>query len=675
MSISEVVKDWNIWMYKLLFNNLCVKKHITLYDYNEFERVHNNEFHGDIYEAILRKFQKNVFLKTMPWSTLEDFLNRVTAYQELEKNKNILKFYGITVSDPSKFMLVLEYTNNGSLQKYLKDNFKNLNWNTKLSFAKQIASLIMYLHSKDIIHGSLSSKNIFVHNGNIKLNRLEISKNITEINNLTERLFQPNQYYDPKITKLISSLKHKKSLDIYSLGIILLEIFNGILDNLSQKIDLINYLLFKENIQSGISYELIKLCKDCLQPNETDRPSIQEIVNCLDKIDLKIKQNELISPAKRIKLENSKFCNNIESKDIEYKPMFVPIITRGDEFLFNLFDFFYNTLESQHLDLIKFIIKKYLKEINKNPAMLLYQLIKYPHRIYFTSLIGFLYQYGIGTSVDYQLALEYYLQAINEIIISSNKNSSVFPIEFLIRNNKSSGLILLGNLYLEGRGVKKNIHKAFHLFTKCAEEGSSRALVLIGFCYENNKIIAENKRRRQIFETYLKSAEQGNTTGFCKLGNCYLEGIGTEVDKSKGYNYCLESARRGNIVALHMLGRCYYNGDGVHRDVQKAFEYFMECTKFGFVDGQNDVAICYENGCGIEINKKESLKWYLISAENGKTESQRTLGNYYKDGTVTLRNMIKSIYWFQKAREGKDTYSSGILDEFIDSVDRIDPNS
>ncbi|CAG8435023.1 7260_t:CDS:2 [Diversispora eburnea] len=162
MSIPEVVKDWNVWMYKLLFNNLCVKKHITLYYYNEFERVHNNEFHGDIYEAILRKFQKKVFLKTMPWSTLEDFLNRV------------------------------------------------------------------------------------------------------------------------------------------------------------------------KNIQSGISYELIKLCKDCLQHNETDRPSIQEIVNCLDKIDSKIKQNEFISSAKRIKLENSKFCNDIEN--IEYEPMFtpfIPIITRA----------------------------------------------------------------------------------------------------------------------------------------------------------------------------------------------------------------------------------------------------------------------------------------------------------------------------------------------------------
>ena len=50
-------------------------------------------------------------------------------------------------------MIIIEYVNEGSLHQYLKTNFQKMDWNAKLNLAKQIANVLMFLHSNDIIHG------------------------------------------------------------------------------------------------------------------------------------------------------------------------------------------------------------------------------------------------------------------------------------------------------------------------------------------------------------------------------------------------------------------------------------------------------------------------------------------------------------------------------------------
>ncbi len=55
-------------------------------------------------------------------------------------------------------MLIMEYANCGTLRQYLSRNFENMDWNIKLSFAKQIASAVYCLHFHEIVHGDLVSR-------------------------------------------------------------------------------------------------------------------------------------------------------------------------------------------------------------------------------------------------------------------------------------------------------------------------------------------------------------------------------------------------------------------------------------------------------------------------------------------------------------------------------------
>ena len=54
-------------------------------------------------------------------------------------------------------MLIMEYANCGTLRQYLSRNFENMDWNIKLSFAKQIASAVYCLHEHEIVHRDLVS--------------------------------------------------------------------------------------------------------------------------------------------------------------------------------------------------------------------------------------------------------------------------------------------------------------------------------------------------------------------------------------------------------------------------------------------------------------------------------------------------------------------------------------
>ena len=64
----------------------------------------------------------------------------------------------LLVGSNGKYLLVLEYADNGTLRNYLQQNSKSINWDLKLRFAYEIASAILCLHENNIVHRDLVTK-------------------------------------------------------------------------------------------------------------------------------------------------------------------------------------------------------------------------------------------------------------------------------------------------------------------------------------------------------------------------------------------------------------------------------------------------------------------------------------------------------------------------------------
>ncbi|RIB16725.1 kinase-like domain-containing protein, partial [Gigaspora rosea] len=123
--------------------------------------------------------------------------------------------------------MVLQYADEGNLRIYLEKNFTRLQWTDKLRIAKEIINGLLFLHSIDIIHRDLHSKNILIHKNQAKIADFGLSRQTNDTSMTSNSqvhgilaYVEPQCIADPKY-------KRDKKSDVYSFGVILWEISSG----------------------------------------------------------------------------------------------------------------------------------------------------------------------------------------------------------------------------------------------------------------------------------------------------------------------------------------------------------------------------------------------------------------------------------------------------------------
>ncbi|RHZ75049.1 hypothetical protein Glove_217g4 [Diversispora epigaea] len=663
-------KEWETWMDNLIIKDAIQKENIPFYQYSEFENV--KLIGRNVCEAIFKTSQKTVALKCVSLNdeaTLDNLINEIKKHRKLEIHDSILKLNGITKQENTKnLMIVFEYANNGSLRQYLKSNFRKLDWNAKLNLAKQIANILMYLHSNDIIYGRLNSENILIHNGNIKLNVFGITKIISNSLKFLTNNLGPMQYMymDPQYLELFN-ITGKKSSDIFGLGIILWEISSGnppFEMESSSNIDLLNNIAKgkRETEISGTPHKYKEIYTDCWKHNGNSRPDIFQVIKNLSEIIISDARIEFETPQSQpynvsdVKLENL----NMENEEPKIKPdLPFDVTTEVNGFISDLIEFFISISKNQFRTAQPIMIKNYFSERKKNPVEIFYEMIRHPSYYWFTSLIGFFYQHGIGTVTDNQMAFKFFNSTANKIIDTPSFNSS----SSLYNINIEISAVSLANMYLYGLGVEKNTNKAFQIYSKVADEGSLVALNNMAHCYYSGFGVEKNQEKA--IELYLKAAEKGYILAQSNAGSCYQNGTGIEKDETKGFQYYMKSARAGNISSMCKVGYCYENAIGVGKDIKEAFKWYLKAAEKEHEISQYNVGIYYKNGYGINIDQVKAFEWYKKSAENDYDKGQYMLGKCFYEGFGTKKDTIKAIYWLNKANENGDTNAIKLLEEII----------
>lgn len=90
----------------------------------------------------------------------KNFLKEVAVLRSLSHN-NVLRFIGVLYKD-KKLHLLTEFISGGTLKELIHDSGLPLPWEQRVSFAKDIACGMSYLHSMNIIHRDLNSHNCLV---------------------------------------------------------------------------------------------------------------------------------------------------------------------------------------------------------------------------------------------------------------------------------------------------------------------------------------------------------------------------------------------------------------------------------------------------------------------------------------------------------------------------------
>ncbi|XP_054778810.1 cysteine-rich receptor-like protein kinase 44 [Prosopis cineraria] len=274
-------------------------------NFSQKNRIGKGGF-GEVYKGVLfdgREIAIKRLSRRSGQGALE-FKNEILLIAKLQ-HRNLVTLLGFCLEEQEK-ILIYEYVPNKSLDYFLFGTQKKsvLDWLTRYKIIEGIAQEILYLHKYSrlkIIYRDLKPSNILLdYNMNPKISDFGMAKivGIDEIQGSTNRVVGTFGYMPPEY---IMFGQFSKKLDIFSFGVIVLEIISGkknatsyeaqhvygLLDYVSKQWKDENLLEIMDSsvAEVGSQSEVIRCIHIgllCVQENPDERPPIATVVSYLN---------------------------------------------------------------------------------------------------------------------------------------------------------------------------------------------------------------------------------------------------------------------------------------------------------------------------------------------------------------------------------------------------------
>lgn len=171
--------------------------------------------------------------------------------------------------------IIMEYMPKGSLYNLIHEKKENLSLIQRMRMARHCALGLEYLHSKEIIHRDIKSMNILVANDySCKLTDFGTAKNMAQ-----NMQFQLNTANSGTPLWMAPEVKHGMaydySADIYSLGLVLYELFEQRLPHFNQ---------MTQSVELPSSFQSCKIVFSCINPVPKKRPTASAVVANLNNM-------------------------------------------------------------------------------------------------------------------------------------------------------------------------------------------------------------------------------------------------------------------------------------------------------------------------------------------------------------------------------------------------------
>ena len=240
---------------------------------------------------------------------------------------------------------------------------------------------------------------------------------------------------------------------------------------------------------------------------------------------------------------------------------------------------------------------------------------------------GLKYELGIDEERNLNLAKELYKKAMEEgnrdaytrlgyIQVSENrterhlKNGFVY-LERALQMGDRNALLALGEIYLKGISVPKDINKAKEYYQKGIEVKIKEAYGLLAHIelFNSESIVIDYKNVRSLAQEGSK-LKDGNSSKI--MGYLYHNGLGVKKNERSAEKYYLKAIEEGNLLdnlVYWYLGNLYFYGSKRVQNNAKALENYLIAAEY-YDASAYEVGIIYERGYGVDIDIEVAKEYY-----------------------------------------------------------------
>ena len=229
----------------------------------------------------------------------------------------------------------------------------------------------------------------------------------------------------------------------------------------------------------------------------------------------------------------------------------------------------------------------------------------------------------------------------------------------LANAGKAEAQAMVGSMFENGRGVKKNIKTATDWYQAAVKQKHVGAMFSLAMIYLDGAAgQGRSEKGRALLE---KAAKAGHVPAMHNLALIYTGAGGIVADWALAIEWFTKAAAKGFGDSQYNLGLLYLEGKGVKKDQVKAAEWFKRAALKGVSVAALDYGIMVFRGEGVQRDEKIGAEWLLFAARNGNVVAQNRVARLYSVGRGVKQDTIEAIKWHLIASEG------GRSDEKLDA--------